>query len=193
MSALMSQGRTRRRAFAGLLVAGGVAAILFALSVGSLSRDAAGLQPVADFEFEVANGTVVHLSDFRGRTVLLNLWATWCAPCRAEMPMLDRLQAQLGGPEFELVAVAVDRGGMPAVQRFFNENGIANLAAYVGDPGNVMGVLGVVGLPTTLLIDAEGREVFRVIGPARWDSPEMVARVQAQLASADLPSIGGSP
>ncbi len=131
-------------------------------------------EAVKDFVFEDGTGGKRHLADFRGRVVLLNLWATWCAPCRAEMPTLDHLQARLGSRDFEVVALSLDSGGPQAVKRFFREIGVHSLAIYVDPSMDAQGALGAVGVPTTLLIDRDGREVARKLGPAAWDSPEVV-------------------
>lgn len=115
------------------------------------------------------------LADFRGRVVVLNVWATWCAPCREEMPTLDALQAALGGPRLEVVALSVDREGAGVVREFFDEVGIERLGVYVDTRMRAPGKLGVPGLPATLVIDPGGREVARLIGPADWNSPAMRA------------------
>jgi thiol-disulfide isomerase/thioredoxin len=104
--------------------------------------------------------------------VLLNVWATWCPPCREEMPSLDRLQKSLGGPGFEVVALSIDAGGAPVVERFYKEIGIASLAIYVDSSMRAASQLAALGVPTTLLIDREGRELGRHAGPAQWDSAE---------------------
>lgn len=148
-------------------------------------------QTVPDFAFADGAGNLVSLSDFHDKTILLNFWATWCTPCRVEMPSLDRLQARLAGPAFDLVAVALDRGGLPAVQRFHDETGIENLAPYAAEPGEIMSALRVPGLPTTILVGPDGREIFRVVGPAEWDSPEMIARITAALADIGTAGAGG--
>jgi thiol-disulfide isomerase/thioredoxin len=127
-----------------------------------------------EIRFVDAAAKPLSLADFRGQVVLLNLWATWCVPCREEMPSLDRLQARLGGKEFAVVPLSIDRAGMRAVDRFYREIGIAHLAKYLDASGEAAGRLGAPGLPTTLLIDREGREIGSVIGPAEWDSPEMI-------------------
>ena len=145
-------------------------------------------RPIADLRFEDGNGRAVSLADFRGKLVLLNIWATWCAPCRREMPTLDRLQAELGGPEFEVVALSIDRKGLEVVSAFYAEIGISRLAAYVDGSGKAAGALGIRGMPTTLLIDQDGRELGRLVGPAEWDSTEMVDFIRAQL----LPRSGAS-
>lgn len=131
--------------------------------------------------FQDGKGRPLALADLRGKTVLLNIWATWCPPCREEMPSLDRLQKALGGPAFEVVAVSIDADGAAAVERFYKEVGIGALAIYV-DPGmRVAGELRAPGVPTTLLIDAEGRELGRHAGPARWDDPEVLSLVSRYL------------
>ena len=139
------------------------------------------------FLFENAKGNPVGLADFRGKAILLNVWATWCAPCRKEMPALDRLQAELGGPDFEVVALSVDRNGLDAVRPFFAEIGIENLDIYLDQPAAAMKALGVVGLPTTLLIDGNGRELQRWLGPKEWDSPELVGEIRDHLGPAEAP------
>jgi len=110
--------------------------------------------------------------------VVLNVWATWCVPCRKEMPTLDRLQARLGGKNFLVVALSLDRKGVEAVRGFYQEVGVENLAIYVDPSGQGSHALAIPGVPTTLLIDQEGREVARKMGEAEWDSPEMVSLVE---------------
>ncbi|MEO3432351.1 TlpA disulfide reductase family protein [Inquilinus sp. CAU 1745] len=134
-----------------------------------------------ELRFQGADGNDLSLADFRGRVVLLNVWATWCVPCREEMPTLDRLQAELGGSDFEVVALSIDRGGFGDVRAFFSEIGIENLRIYLDQPGASMGTLGVLGVPTTLLIDRQGREVGRLTGPAEWDSPEAIDLIRRYL------------
>jgi len=135
-----------------------------------------------DIPFADEQGRVLSLKDFRGKTVLLNIWATWCGPCRKEMPTLDRLQARLGGERFQVVALSIDRGGPSVVRKFYAETGVRDLALFVDASGRAGSSPGLVGLPGTLLIDPEGREVGRLIGPAEWDSPEMIAFLEAQVS-----------
>lgn len=139
-------------------------------------------QPVPEIRFADAEGRVRMLADFRGKVVLLNVWATWCVTCREEMPTLDRLQAALGGPDFEVVALSIDRAGPEAVRRFYTEIGIQHLSLRIDASAQAMSTLGVVGLPTTLLIDRQGRELGRLIGPAEWDTPEMIAFLKSAVA-----------
>ena len=132
-------------------------------------------KPVPELAFQRGDGSPATLNDFRGKVVLLNIWATWCVPCRREMPTLDRLQAKLGGPGFEVVALSIDRAGVEVVRKFYGEIAIKNLPIYIDSAGKATRTLKVVGLPTTLLIGADGGEIGRLVGPAEWDAPEMVA------------------
>jgi thiol-disulfide isomerase/thioredoxin len=134
-----------------------------------------------EIRFADQQGDDLTLADFRGRVVLLNVWATWCVPCRQEMPTLDRLQARLGSKDFLVIALSIDRKGVEAVRGFYREVGVENLAIYVDASGQGPRALGVPGLPTTLLIDREGREVARKMGAAEWDSREMVSLVERTM------------
>jgi thiol-disulfide isomerase/thioredoxin len=142
-------------------------------------------KPVPTIAFEDEQGRPRSLADFRGKVVLLNIWATWCVPCRKEMPALDRLEGALGGQTFEVVALSIDRGGMNVVCKFFAEIGIRNLAMYLDTSGKAPRELGTVGLPTTLVIDRDGREIGRLIGPAEWDAPEMMGFVRCIISRDD--------
>lgn len=128
-----------------------------------------------------AEGKPISLARFRGKVVLLNLWATWCGPCRTEMPALDRLQAKLGGPHFEVVALSTDVGGVKAVREFYESVKVAHLAIYVEGEGNVLTALGAPGMPTTLLVDAQGREAGRELGAANWEAPEFERRIRSLI------------
>lgn len=130
--------------------------------------------------FVDANGATTSLAKFRNRVVLLNVWATWCTPCREEMPTLDRLQATLGGPHFEVVTVSVDAGGLPAVQAFFRENGVKHLHPYLDTFHDAVALV-TTGIPLTLLVDRDGREAGRKLGPATWDAPQMLRLVRRYL------------
>lgn len=135
-------------------------------------RQADSPAPLPDFAFAGPGGEAMGPADLRGKVVLLNLWATWCAPCVEEMPALDRLQARLGGDGFEVVALSLDRGGREQVEPFFDKLGIGSLAVYLDTGGASMKALSPRGLPTSILLDREGREVGRLEGAAEWDSPE---------------------
>ena len=123
------------------------------------------------------------LANYKGDIVLLNVWATWCVPCRTEMPALDRLQASLGGPEFAVVPISIDRGGAAKVAGFYSDIGIQNLAIYVDASGNALRDIGAVGLPTTLILDRAGREIGRIVGPAEWDDPAIVELLRRVVAT----------
>ena len=138
--------------------------------------------PVPEVTFLDADGNERSLSDFQGRVVVLNLWATWCAPCRKEMPSLDRLEAALGGVDFEVVALAVDRGQLGKIEDFYQEVGIENLAIYHDKTAKAGRSLRAPGLPTTLIIDREGQEVGRVLGDAEWDGEDVVSLLNAVIA-----------
>jgi len=188
--------RSLRRLRAGLAIAGlaVLAAAAFGIYVATGERDATSgaarrkgvgwaksPEAVPDIRFVDGKGAPRMLSEFRGKVVLLNVWATWCAPCRKEMPALDRLQQQLGGPGFEVVALSIDIGGATAVRRFYEEIGIRSLAVYVDSSMEASGKLRALGIPTTLLLDREGRERWRKTGPAEWDSPEIIESLRAKL------------
>jgi thiol-disulfide isomerase/thioredoxin len=140
-------------------------------------------KPLPEIHFVDDEGRPMTLASFRGRVVLLNLWATWCGPCREEMPTLDRLQAKMGGPDFEVVALSIDEKGMVVVAPFFREIGVKTLRPYVDETGKSAAVLGVVGLPTTILIDRNGNELGSVVGAANWDSPEVVRLVEGAIVA----------
>ena len=137
---------------------------------------------IAAFSFGNDKGQTLDLSKWKGRVVLLNLWATWCAPCRKEMPDLSKLQTALGGPDFEVVALSLDRKGLAASQAFLKETGVSNLAAYVQPDGKPLAALEALGLPATILIDRNGKEAGRILGSVDWASPESQAMVKALLA-----------
>lgn len=136
---------------------------------------------VPEIRFQDEQGHDLTLADFRGRVVLLNVWATWCVPCRQEMPTLDRLQARLGGKDFLVMALSLDRKGVEAVKGFYQEVGVEKLAIYVDPSGQGSRGLAIPGVPTTLLIDREGREVARKTGAAEWDSPAMVSLIERPI------------
>jgi len=140
-------------------------------------------QPVPAIDFADSEGRAHGLAEFKGRVVVLNVWATWCVPCRTEMPALDRLQASLGGPEFAVVPISIDRGGAAKVAGFYSDIGIQNLAIYVDASGNALRDIGAVGLPTTLILDRAGREIGRIVGPAEWDDPAIVELLRRVVAT----------
>lgn len=140
--------------------------------------------PVPDLAFADVSGRKLSLSDFRGRPIILNIWATWCVPCRKEMPSLDRLQAKFDPSKLLVLAVSIDFKGTPVVSAFYQELGLHSLGVYVDTTGGAASKLGMPGVPGTLLIDAEGREVGRKLGPAAWDSPEVADVLRQHLGIA---------
>lgn len=139
--------------------------------------------PVAttDVPFTHEDGRDMVLADLAGRYVVLNFWATWCAPCRVEMPHLSALQSDLGGDNFEVVTVATGPNPLPAMERFFDEIGVENLPLHTDARQRFARAMGVLGLPVTLIIDPEGREIARMQGEADWSSPSAVAIITALL------------
>lgn len=133
--------------------------------------------------FQDEGGKNLTLADFRGRVVLLNIWATWCPPCREEMPSLDRLNAKRGGPGFEVVALSIDKDPA-AVKPFYRETGIRSLRGYFDPNARASAALGAYAVPATLLIDQRGREIGRAMGPAEWDSAAVEALIDDVLVVA---------
>ncbi len=144
---------------------------------------AAQPQPAPTAEFRNASGKHLTLADFRGRVVLLNIWATWCGPCRAEMPSLDRLQALHKGDGLAVLAVSVDGGGSAPVRRFFQQSGIRNLPLYLDADSATARAFGARSIPTTLLIDRDGNVVGSLVGAMQWDSPDALALIRRYLDS----------
>ncbi|MFN3656760.1 MAG: thiol:disulfide interchange protein TlpA [Pseudolabrys sp.] len=140
---------------------------------------------VPDLAFQDAAGKPVTLADWRGRTVLVNLWATWCVPCRTEMPSLDALEQKLGGPDFEVVAINIDTRDAEKPKAFLKEIGVKKLAYYADGSAKAFQDLKAVGrafgMPTTLLIDPQGCEIGNVAGPAEWASDDALALIRAAL------------
>ena len=141
------------------------------------------LPPLA---FKDGDGAAKSLADWRGRTVLLNLWATWCVPCRKEMPALDELQGKLGGADFEVVAVNIDQRDPEKPRAWLKEVGIERLAYYADPAAKVFQDLRQVGkawgMPTTILVDGAGCEIGTLAGPAEWASDDAIKLINAALA-----------
>jgi thiol-disulfide isomerase/thioredoxin len=192
----LARAAANRRAWLALAIVAGLFAVVPAIV--RRVRDPTSSAPelrlhpapreLPDVRFADSQGAPTSLAAFRGRVVLLNVWATWCPPCREEMPALDRLQATLGGPDFEVVALSIDEGGMPAVRAFVVSAGILHLRAYVDASGDARSLFGVGGVPLTLLVDRDGRELGRKLGPAAWDHPDAVQLIRGLLARNAVPS-----
>ena len=151
------------------------------LSQGEMIKFVFKREPEAlgDISFVDGTGAAKTLADFKGRVVLLNVWATWCVPCRKEMPALDRLQKDLGSDKFEVVALSVDRGGVEAARKFLDSISVSSLKLYVDPTAKMSSPLKIIGMPTTLLINAKGKEVGRLTGEAAWDSDDAKKLIKA--------------
>ncbi|MDE2444983.1 MAG: TlpA family protein disulfide reductase [Alphaproteobacteria bacterium] len=134
------------------------------------------------FNFADGAGATRNLSQWKGKVVLLNLWATWCAPCRKEMPELSKLQKLMGSADFEVVALSEDLKGVEASSAFLKEAGAENLALYVDPKSVALAALQSPGLPTTLLIGRDGKEIGRLLGPADWAAPVVQEMIKTALA-----------
>jgi len=144
-------------------------------SKGKVDRSHAG-KPAPDTEFDDPDGETVTLESFQGKPALVNFWATWCAPCVKEMPTLDRLAAKSGG-KLQVIAVSQDTGGPEKVDEFFSKAKLKALEPYMDSKLALMGEMRVDVLPTTVLLDSKGREVWRVVGEEDWTSPRAAALI----------------
>lgn len=136
-------------------------------------------QPAGTADFVTFDGAPMSLEDYAGKWVLLNFWATWCAPCRKEMPMLSELQSEFGGDAFEVVTIASGRNPPPAMKSFFEEIGVTNLPLHRDPKSALAREMGVLGLPITVILNPEGQEVARMMGDADWSSDSAKALLRA--------------
>ncbi|MEQ9694218.1 redoxin domain-containing protein [Shimia sp. SDUM112013] len=139
------------------------------------------LRPVSTKTFEAEDGSTLSLAEYQGQYVLLNFWATWCAPCRKEMPMLAELQREFGGDDFQVVTLATGRNAPPAMKKFFEEIGVDNLPLHRDPNSAVARDMAVLGLPVTALIDKNGNEIARLTGDADWASDNAKAILKAVI------------
>jgi thiol-disulfide isomerase/thioredoxin len=140
-------------------------------------------KPASSSAFALADGAGEgRLSDYTGKYVLLNFWATWCAPCRKEMPMLAALQTEFGGDRFEVVTLATGRNSPTGIQKFFDEIGVSNLPRHQDPKQAVARDMAVLGLPITVILNPEGQEIARLRGDADWNSDSARAIIAALLA-----------
>ncbi|WP_282091522.1 TlpA disulfide reductase family protein [Epibacterium ulvae] len=159
-------------------------AALEALREDSLRRLVVHKAPrdVSQVPFELADGAgTATLEDYKGKIVLLNFWATWCAPCRKEMPQISELQAEFGGDDFEVLTIATGRNSPTGIQKFFDEHGIDNLPRHQDPRQQLAREMAVIGLPITVLLDRDGKEIARLLGDAEWNSNSAKAIVQALM------------
>ncbi len=155
--------------------------------VAALTLASAPLK-LPDLTFQDAQGKERKLSDWRGKTVLVNLWATWCVPCRKEMPALDGLQAKLAGPNFEVVAINIDTRDPEKPKKFLTDEGLTRLGYFTDEKAKVFQDLKSIGralgMPTSVLVDPKGCEIGTIAGPAEWNSDDAIKLITAALAPA---------
>ncbi len=139
-------------------------------------------KPAGTSEFTTFEGAPLTLADWQGKWVVVNFWATWCAPCRHEMPALSQLQADRGGADFEVVTIATTRNPPQAMQTFFDEIGVDNLPLHRDQGSTLSREMSVLGLPVTVILNPEGQEVARLTGDADWASPQARTALDALMA-----------
>jgi len=154
-----------------------------------IARLREGRRPAPAVTFTDAEGQERRLSDFAGEGLVVNLWATWCPPCVAEMPSLDRLQALLRAERVRVLALSSDRGGRAVVEAFYQRTGVRELGVWLDPRGAAARGMGVRALPTTVIVDRGGYETARLEGEAEWDAPALVAAVRRLVG----PLAGGAP
>lgn len=156
---------------------------LEALRSGDMMKLQFGANRGSDVVFTHEDGSDLTLAAFEGQFILLNFWATWCAPCRKEMPHLSELQDEFGGDDFQVVTVATGLNQRPAMERFLDEIGVDNLPLHTDGNSALARDMGVVGLPVTLIMDPQGQEVARLIGDADWASDSAKDILTALMAT----------
>jgi thiol-disulfide isomerase/thioredoxin len=156
--------------------------------VAALTMATAPLR-LPDLAFEDAEGKPKTLSDWRGRTVLVNLWATWCVPCRKEMPALESLQTRLGGPAFEVIAINIDTRDLEKPKNFLKEAKLTRLGYFSDEKAKVFQDLKAIGralgMPTSVLVDGQGCEIATIAGPAEWGSDDAIKLITAAMKPVD--------
>src|SRR6201993_2360041 len=154
--------------------------------VAALTMASAPLK-LPDLAFEDADGKPKKLSDWRGKTVLVNLWATWCVPCRKEMPALESLQTKLQGPNFEVVAINIDTRDPEKSKKFLADANLTRLGFFNDQKAKVFqdlkGIGRALGMPTSVLVDGQGCEIATIAGPAEWDSEDALKLIEAATGS----------
>ena len=160
-------------------------AALEALRAGTMKKLVFLSEPalVSDIEFTDPEGGQHRLSDWKGKYVLLNFWATWCAPCRKEMPGLEEIQAEFGGDTFEVVPIATGRNALPGIRRFFEEVGVTHLPILLDPKQKLARDMAVLGLPITVILNPEGQEIARLRGDAEWNSDSAKAIISQLIAT----------
>ena len=167
----------------GLMANSAVAQDIAELREGDMRKLTVHSEPLegSDVAFVGEDGSEMTLADFAGKHVVLNFWATWCAPCRKEMPHLAALQETYQGEQFEVVTIATGRNPRPAMEAFFAEIGVENLPLHTDERQALSRSLGVLGLPVTLILDPEGNEIARLQGDADWASDSAFAIIETLI------------
>ncbi|MEM7719987.1 MAG: TlpA disulfide reductase family protein [Pseudomonadota bacterium] len=142
--------------------------------------------PISDKTFTHADGGAFSLADFQGKHIVVNFWATWCAPCRKEMPMLSDIQAEFGGDDFEVVTIATGRNDIGGIKRFFAEIEVDNLPLYLDPKSELARDMAVLGLPITLILNPEGQEIARMRGDAEWNGNSAKAIIAALVGRGEI-------
>ena len=149
----------------------------FPLKLPAAELDTHSPRALTDFTFSDGSRHNLTLDHFRGTLILVNVWATWCAPCKEEMASLNHLALLFANKNIKIVPISIDVSGALTVRSFYERLGLNNLSIYVDPSKNVMDALGITGIPTTMLIGRDGREIGRMVGPAQWDAPESLKRI----------------
>ncbi|HBQ36940.1 MAG TPA: thioredoxin [Rhodobacteraceae bacterium] len=139
-------------------------------------------KPASQVPFNDPEGDEHNLADYKGKYILVNIWATWCPPCRKEMPSINRLQQQLGGENFEVVTIATGRNTLPGIRKFFDKAGITDLPILLDPTQGLARSMGILGLPVTVIIDPQGQEIARLTGDAEWDTQSALAIIKTLIA-----------
>lgn len=142
-----------------------------------------GKPPVPDIQFRNPDGDVLNLSDYRGKVLLFNAWATWCGPCINEMPGLNIAQKQLGSDDFQVLPVSMDRAGVQTIDLFYREHALRNLPILLEHRASIGVKMRPRGLPFTILIDRDGREIGRALGEVFWNAPEGMALLKKYISA----------
>ena len=140
---------------------------------------------IPELRFMNRKNREITLEAFRGSFVLLNIWATWCAPCREEMPALDRLQEKIGGPDFHVLALSIDETSSSVIKKFYKNLEVESLFIYHDPTGKAFEILKMPGIPATVLIDRNGEGIAYVVGPVEWDNPDVIAEIKSYLNPAN--------